>query len=404
MIRIGPAGLIAVMFAAQVLGMASFVTFPGLLPQFQREWSLSNAEAGWISGVFFAGFVGAAPFLTAATDRIDPRRIFLAGVAASVLSNIGFAALADGFWSGSLWRCLQGIGFAGTYMPGLRAVSDAVPERLRDRSVAFFMATFTVGTSFSFFVSGIAAETFSWRGVFYLLAAGPFAAVVLGWLFLPRRVSVPAAGRRLEGIAAQLRKPFLLRYFCGYFLHNAESSTMRAFIIGFLAFAAAQQPGGASSSSSLSPTSIAAIVNLLGLPGIVLAGEATRFLKRDRLIGTVMLLSSATGILLGVFAAAPLWVVVSLLLLYGFLVPADASALTAGVVEGADPSRRGAALALHSVFGFTGAFLGPVIFGAALDRAGGEASAAAWIVAFVTLAAMIAVWPAAIGMRRRTMR
>jgi predicted MFS family arabinose efflux permease len=403
MIGIGPAGLIAVMFAAQVLGMASFVTFPGLLPQFQNEWSLSNAEAGWISGVFFAGFVGGAPLLTAATDRIDPRRIFLAGVAMSAVSNIGFAALADGFWSGSLWRGLQGIAFAGTYMPGLRAVSDAVPERLRDRSVAFFMATFTVGTSFSFFVSGIAAESLSWRGVFYVLAAGPVVAFILGWLFLPKRASAPVKGSRLEGFSAQFRKPFLLRYFCGYFLHNAESSTMRAFIIGFLAFSAAQQPGGASA-SALSPTVIAAIVNLLGLPGIVLAGEATRFLKRDRLIGTIMLLSSGTGILLGVFAAAPHWVVIPLLLLYGFLVPADASALTGGVVEGADPGQRGAALALHSVFGFTGAFLGPVIFGAALDWSGGEMNAAAWVVAFVTLAGMIAVWPAAMGMRRRPTR
>lgn len=399
MIRIGPAGLIAAMFAAQVLGMASFVTFPGLLPLFQREWALSNAEAGWISGVFFAGFVGAGPLLTVATDRVDPRRIFLAGVAMSALANIGFAALADGFWSGSLWRCMQGIGFAGTYMPGLRAVSDAVPERMRDRSVAFFMATFTVGASFSFLVSGIAAASLSWRGVFYAMAAGPLAGLVIGWLILPPRKIAPETGSRLKGLAAQIRKPSLLRYFAGYFLHNAESSTMRAFIIGFLAFAAAQQPAGASGSGLL-PTVIAAVVNLLGLPGIVLASEATRFLRRDVLVGTIMLLSSGTGILLGVFAGAPFWIVVSLLLLYGFLVPADAGAITAGVVEGADLGHRGAALALHSVFGFTGAFLGPVIFGAALDWSGGEADAQAWIVAFAALAAMIVIWPIAAGFHK----
>ncbi len=90
----------------------------------------------------------------------------------------------------------------------------------------------------------------------------------------------------------------------------------------------------------------------------------------------------------------------ALLLLYGFLVPADAGALTSGVVDGADPGHRGAALAVHSVFGFTGAFLGPVIFGAALDRSGGEADPQAWIVAFAVLAAMIALWPAAAGIRK----
>ena len=75
MIPVPPAAVIGAMFVAQVLGMASFVTFSGLLPLFLREWALSNAEAGWISGVFFAGFVGTAPVLTAATDRLDPRRI-----------------------------------------------------------------------------------------------------------------------------------------------------------------------------------------------------------------------------------------------------------------------------------------------------------------------------------------
>ena len=399
MVRVGPAGLIGAMFAAQVLGMASFVTFPGLLPQFQREWALSNAEAGWISGVFFAGFVCAAPLLTAATDRTDPRRIFLAGIAMSALANIGFAALADGFWSGSLWRCLQGIGFAGTYMPGLRALSDAVPERLRDRSVAIFMGTFTVGASFSFLVSGIAAASLSWQGVFYALAAGPAAGLLLGLLFLPPRRSAPVPGCRLKGITAQLRKAVLLRYFCGYFLHNAESSTMRAFINGFLAFVASQHPGGAPSALP-SPTVIAAVVNLAGLPGIVLGGEALRFLRRDRMIGAAMLLSAGTGILLGACAGAPVWIVLALLLLYGFLVPADAGALTSGVVEGADPGHRGAALAVHSVFGFTGAFLGPVIFGAALDGSGGEADPQAWVVAFAVLAAMIALWPIAAGIRK----
>jgi len=399
MIRLGPAGLIAAMFAAQVLGMATFVTFAGLLPQFQRAWMLTNAEAGWISGVFFAGFVGTAPLLTAATDRVDPRRIFLAGIMMSALSTIGFAALADGFWSGSLWRCLQGVGFAGTYMPGLRAVGDAMPERLRNRGVAFFSATFTVGASFSFLVSGIAAASLPWRGVFYALAVGPLTGLGIAWLFLPPRISaLPAAGR-LAGVASQLRKPALLRYFAAYFLHNAESSTMRAFVVAFLAFAAAQHPDGRVE-AGLSPTVIAAAANLLGLPGIVLASEATRLLSRNLLIAVIMLLSSGTGILLGVFAAAPYWIVAVLLLLYGLLVPADVGAINAGVVESADLGHRGAALALHSVFGFTGAFLGPVIFGAALDHAGGGTVAQAWIVAYVTLAAVIALWPFVITVTR----
>jgi MFS family permease len=107
------------MVVAMVAGMSAFVTFPALLPTFQQEWALSNTQAGWISGIFFAGYVLAVPVLTSLTDRIDPRRVFLAAMALSALATAGFGLMASGAWSASFWRLLQGVGFAGTYMPGL---------------------------------------------------------------------------------------------------------------------------------------------------------------------------------------------------------------------------------------------------------------------------------------------
>jgi len=76
------------------------------------------------------------------------------------------------------------------------------------------------------------------------------------------------------------------------------------------------------------------------LPGILLAGEMTRFLKRDTVIAIVMVMSAATGVLLGVFAAAPYWIIILLMLTYGFLIPADVGAINAGGVENADADFR----------------------------------------------------------------
>jgi hypothetical protein len=42
----------------------------------------------------------------------------------TALSHLGFATLADGFWSGMLMRALAGIGWAGAYFPGLKAIAD----------------------------------------------------------------------------------------------------------------------------------------------------------------------------------------------------------------------------------------------------------------------------------------
>jgi MFS family permease len=49
----------------------------------------------------------------------------------------------------------------------------------------------------------------------------------------------------------------------------------------------------------------------------------------------------------------------------------DSSSLTAGAAGSADPSRRGATLALHSMAGYAGGFVGPLMIGWILDLAGG---------------------------------
>jgi len=48
---------------------------------------------------------------------------------------------------------------------------------------------------------------------------------------------------------------------------------------------------------------------------------------------------------------------------------------------------RGAALGLYSLAGFAGGMLGPSLFGAVLDLAGGQSSAAAWVCAYLAIGA-----------------
>ncbi|MED5360088.1 MAG: hypothetical protein VYD85_16980 [Pseudomonadota bacterium] len=48
---------------------------PALLPALIAEWSLSNTEAGWVTGIFYAGYAMAVSVLVTLTDRIDPKRI-----------------------------------------------------------------------------------------------------------------------------------------------------------------------------------------------------------------------------------------------------------------------------------------------------------------------------------------
>jgi dipeptide/tripeptide permease len=79
---------------------------------------------------------------------------------------------------------------------------------------------------------------------------------------------------------------------------------------------------------------------------------------------------------------------VGLMLIYGVIVWLDSSSLTAGTAGTAEPSRRGATLAVHSMLGYIGGFVGPLAVGWVLDLQGGM-SAMAWAVAFSMIAALM---------------
>jgi MFS family permease len=136
--------LTVVLCLAEVLGMAGTMTFPALLPAFFAQWGIGNVEAGWINGVFHGGYVAAVPVLVTLTDRVDPRRIYLFSTAISALALLGFALFADGMWSATLYRTIGGVGLAGTYMPGLRILSDNTAGPRQGRYLSFYTACYAL--------------------------------------------------------------------------------------------------------------------------------------------------------------------------------------------------------------------------------------------------------------------
>jgi MFS family permease len=135
---------------AETFSMAGFALVPSLLPQLSQQWALSATEGGWLGGIFFLGYVLAVPWLVSLTDRIDARRVYLAGAALSALAMAGFASFADNLLTGLCWWWLAGLGLAATYMPGLKALTDRLPITAQSRGTAFYTATFGVGAGLSY--------------------------------------------------------------------------------------------------------------------------------------------------------------------------------------------------------------------------------------------------------------
>ena len=387
--------------------MLGVMSFPALLPGFITEWQLTNTEAGWINGVYFLGYLTSVPVLVSLTDRVSPRNIYYLCLGLTAVSSAGFAFLTDGFWSAMLFRCVAGVGLAGSYMPGLKLLGDHLKViaggKDQSRAVAFYTSSFGIGTAISFYLSGVVATALDWHWAFGLASLGPAAAMVLAVLAFPHQD--PEQTDRPSTHLLDFRPVFQCRAAMGYVLaytaHNFELFVFRAWGVTYLVFAAATGPTG---NMGWSATAIAAVINLLGLPSSVLGNELSRRFGRHRIITMVMLSSAVLACVLGISADWPYWVVVGLSLLYGITLTGDSASITAGVVAAAPKGYQGATMAVHSCIGFIGAFAGPLMFGVMLDLAsptgvGGE-TIASWGWAFAFTGLIVTLGPLALALLR----
>jgi MFS family permease len=369
--------------------MLGFSTYAALLPELRDEWHLSNAQAGVIGGMFFAGYVVTVSYWTALTDRLDARRVYLAGSLIAAAASVGFGLGAGGFASAVFFQVLLGVGLAATYMPGLRLLSDRISGPGQSRSIATYTSFFGIGTALSLAAAGFIASSAGWRMAFVVAAAGPAVSGALVFLLLqPLPVSAPkkttTALFPFAAWAEVLRNRACAGYTAGYMAHCLELFGSRGWMVAFLAFSASLHAG---SGFPWQLPAIAAVINLLAVPASIFGNELALRIGRRRWILLVMAGSGSCGLLVGASAPWHWAVVLALLVVYSMLVMAESGTLTAGLVAAAPSELRGAAMGLYSLLGFGGGLLGPVVFGTALDAAGGSASPLAWVVAYAAIGA-----------------
>jgi len=388
--RSSGARLVAIVCTAQVFVQIGAFYWPALLPQMMSHWSLSNSEAGWITSSFYAAYMLSVPVLVTLTDRIDAKRVYLFGVGCTLVAHLAFGLLADGFWSAMALRGLAGIGWAGTYMTGLKLLADQVDARMMSRAVTGHAASIGISGAASYMLGDFLASEFGWRWAF--ASAGLTAAIA--WitvaLAVPGRPPPPAKATgqpALFDFRPVLRNRSAFAYSLAYCVHTLEMNALRGWGVAFLAWVAVHS---GMTGELLSPTVVITVLGLLGTLTSVLGNEASIRFGRRRLIVGAMVLSIAVGLLLGFVGSKGYWLAVVLIVVYGMIIWLDSSSLTAGAAGAADPARRGATLAVHSMLGYAGGFVGPLAIGWTLDAAGGM-SPIAWGLAFGVVAVLMAL-------------
>src|SRR5712671_4986732 len=295
------------MCVGQLGSLLPHVVVPSILAAFLiPEWHLSGAQAGLLAGSGAAGYMLTVPVLATLTDRIDARKILIAGSAVSALGTLLFGLFATGLWSGALFNAIAGIGFAGAYMPGLKALTDRLEPGDSSRAVTLYTSSFSFGVGLSFLVSQLVAEAWGWRTAFLVTAIGPI--VMLSVCFLLRPVTPKPAQARLLNFAPVLRNTHAMGFVLGYGAHCFELYGIRTWLVASWTFVTVKN----GHSSVFTPIVVSVVFSLLAMPASIFGNELALKFGRHRAINAVMFSSAAVALLIGFFADKSPWLLLTL--------------------------------------------------------------------------------------------
>lgn len=391
----------AVLSCGLVGSLLPSMSFPAAMPAVVADLGLNASEAGWIGGIYFAGYAGAVPLLTTLTDRIGAKSIYLLFSIAGAVAGLAFAAWADSFWAALGLRFLGGIALAGVHMPGLKLLTDLVGEGARVRGAAIYTSSYALGSAASFFLAGLVEAGWGWPAAFAAAGIGPAVAGALV-AFLPAPPARPkAAAAPAPRIALKplLRNRAFMAYVAGYAGNTWEVFSIRVWFVACLAWTVSL-PGNA---LALPPLAVVSgVAAMAGVPVSIVVSELAMQMGRERVVAATCGVSVAVCLALAASAGGPAPLVLALLVLLQVTSFADVGALAAGAVAASEPGRRGASLALYAFAGSVTGFIGPVVVGLALQRFGGLETEAGWTAAFLVMALGSAV--AGVAVRRGSER
>ncbi len=387
----GSGGWLALICGSRVLGATWFVAYSAVLPLTQAEWGLSGREAGLVQSAFHLGYLTSLFIVGFIADRYGAKRTYVLSGIAAWASPFLFVAFADGFWSAYWLHLLTGLCAGGTYTPVLALLNDNVERARRGRAMGFLIAGSSAGYAIALVVAGLALKFTDWRGALGVIAALP----VVAWLLTLYAVRAtpnvihprPAGEPMLAALPAVLKNRRGMLSVWGYTFHNWELLALWAWLPAFLTAALMANGRGTAEAATLA-LSLSALTYVANIAGSTVGGIMADRWGRTQTILLWSCVSLALSFSIGWLMALPIGLLVALACVYNFSAIADSSTHSTVLAESVPPHMLGVAYAVRSVIGFGAGVVSPVVFGWALDAAGGgrdSADAFAWGIAWTTL-------------------
>lgn len=299
-----PRGAIACLALAAFASGLSMRVNDALLPRLVGEFGVSLGTAAQVISLFATAYGLAQLFFGPVGDRFGKYRVIGWATAACAATALSCAA-APGFDSLRIARALAGATAAAVIPLSMAWIGDVVPYEQRQPVLARFLIGQILGLTTGVWLGGFAADHFTWRAPYGVIAL-LFAATSVVLLALDRRLppnarvikptSGPALQRVVGDFASVLSRPWARVILCLVFLEGL-------FMYGPFAFIASHvhQVFG------LSLSAAGALVMLFGLGGFVFAILSGRLVGRLGERGLVRWGGSLMAVALVAIGFAPAW-------------------------------------------------------------------------------------------------
>ncbi len=366
---------LALLTLAELLALAPWFSAVAVAPLIQAEWQLTTGTAAWLTLAVQLGFVAGTLVsgVLNLPDRFNASRLFALSAVGTALTTAGLAVISSGPLDGAVLRFLTGAFLAGVYPPGLKLAATWT-RRHRGLALSLIVGALTVGSASPHLVRALLDA--SWRPV-VLVTAG--LALVAGLLVLggvrQGPFAAPAARFNPRFALEIARAPGLRLATLGYLGHQWELYAMWAWIPLFLAQVVASEGGEPELAAGLAFAVIA-----VGGFGAVVGGLVADRVGRSVTAAGAMAVSGSAALAVALLVDAPLWVLVPIMLVWGFSVIADSAQFSAAVSELSPARYVGTALTMQICIGFLLTFVSIHLVGLLVD--GGPH----WAAAFALLA------------------